>query len=217
MQTIAFHAYIRERSPSPFLVVCPLSVLDNWAREFAKFAPEVCIPSCNSEQAIEDEHQIPICVYHGSPEERAELRKTVMVLPEANRAKFWLGVQGVRGSSKASRGKGKARGGKRTTKTRTTSPDDDAATQDLPLDMKTTFPVIITTYEMLMKDRPYLAAYRWGFIVVDEGHRLKNMDCKLMQEIKQLQADGRMVLTGTPLQVGRPLTTKSALIQRVLE
>ena len=36
---------------------------------------------------------------------------------------------------------------------------------------------------------------------------LKNMDCKLMQEIKQLQADGRMVLTGTPLQVCRPCTT----------
>ena len=183
-------------------------MLDNWAREFAKFAPDVCIPSRNNVHATDNRLQIPVCVYHGSPEERAELRKTVMVLPEANRAKFWLGVQGIRGSSKASRGKGKARGGKRTTKPRTVSPnDDDATTQDLPPHMKTTFPVIITTYEMLMKDRPYLAAYRWGFIVVDEGHRLKNMDCKLMQEIKQLQADGRMVLTGTPLQVCRPCTT----------
>ncbi|THH31280.1 hypothetical protein EUX98_g2915 [Antrodiella citrinella] len=184
LQTIAFHAYIRERSPSPFLVVCPLSVLDNWAREFAKFAPE-----------------IPVCVYHGSPEERAELRKTVMVLPEAHREKFWLGVQGIRGTSgrgASSRGKRKGRGGKAPTRAQRDEEktDEDA---DLPEHMKTTFPVIITTYEMLMKDRPYLAAYNWGFIVVDEGHRLKNMDCKLMQEIKQLQAAGRMVLTGTPL------------------
>jgi ATP-dependent DNA helicase len=52
-----------------------------------------------------------------------------------------------------------------------------------------------------MKDRAHLARYPWGFIVVDEGHRLKNMDCKLMQEIKQYESAGRMILTGTPLHV----------------
>jgi ATP-dependent DNA helicase len=41
-----------------------------------------------------------------------------------------------------------------------------------------TFPVILTTYEMIIKDRQYLSKYEWNFIVVDEGHRLKNMDCK---------------------------------------
>lgn len=73
--------------------------------------------------------------------------------------------------------------------------------EELPPHMRTTFPVILTTYETLMRDRVHLASYRWGFIVVDEGHRLKNMDCKLMREMKQLTADGRMVLTGTPLHV----------------
>ncbi len=43
LQTIAFHAYLRERSPAPFLVVCPLSVLNNWADEFKKFAPEASL------------------------------------------------------------------------------------------------------------------------------------------------------------------------------
>ena len=41
-----------------------------------------------------------------------------------------------------------------------------------------TFPIIITTYEMVIKDRQHLSKYNWNFIVVDEGHRLKNMDCK---------------------------------------
>jgi hypothetical protein len=42
LQTIAFNAYLRERHVyDPFLVVCPLSVLHNWAEEFKKFAPSV--------------------------------------------------------------------------------------------------------------------------------------------------------------------------------
>jgi len=64
-----------------------------------------------------------------------------------------------------------------------------------------TFPVVITTYEMIIKDRIHLAHYDWGYIVVDEGHRLKNLDCKLMQEIKKYPSAGRMILTGTPLHV----------------
>lgn len=65
------------------------------------------------------------------------------------------------------------------------------------------FPVVLTTYDIIMKDRTHLVRYPWGFIVVDEGHRLKNMDCKLMREIKQYESAGRMILTGTPLHVSR--------------
>ena len=65
---------------------------------------------------------------------------------------------------------------------------------------KTNFPVVLTTYQIVINDRAELARYHWGFIVVDEGHRLKNIDCVLMREIKKIPADARMVLTGTPLQ-----------------
>ena len=64
-----------------------------------------------------------------------------------------------------------------------------------------TFPVVVTTFEMIIKDRTHLAKYNWGYIVVDEGHRLKNIDCRLMQEIKKYPSAGRMILTGTPLHV----------------
>ncbi|KAL8676999.1 MAG: hypothetical protein Q9186_006534 [Xanthomendoza sp. 1 TL-2023] len=62
------------------------------------------------------------------------------------------------------------------------------------------FPVVCTSYEICMKDKKYLANYQWKFIVVDEGHRLKNFNCKLVKELKQYQADSRLILTGTPLQ-----------------
>ncbi|KAI4095743.1 MAG: hypothetical protein LQ344_001460 [Seirophora lacunosa] len=62
------------------------------------------------------------------------------------------------------------------------------------------FPVVCTSYEICMRDKKYLANYQWKFIVVDEGHRLKNFNCKLVKELKQYPADSRMILTGTPLQ-----------------
>ncbi|KAL4244660.1 hypothetical protein ABKN59_010304 [Abortiporus biennis] len=202
LQTIAFHAYLRERSVAPFMVVCPLSVLYNWVEEFHKFAP-----------------QIPVCMYHGTPEERAELRRAQMVLPEGESQKYWLGTH-PSSSSKKRGGRPQKKASGRTSKAKKASAGSDSedasssrnpvaskkATnsqskepENLPPHMKTTFPVVITTYEMIIKDRVHLANYRWGFIVVDEGHRLKNMDCKLMMEIKSLTAEGRMVLTGTPL------------------
>ena len=49
---------------------------------------------------------------------------------------------------------------------------------ELPRQTKDTFPIVLTTYEMIIKDRQHLSKYDWNFIVVDEGHRLKNMDCK---------------------------------------
>ncbi|KAL8715669.1 MAG: hypothetical protein Q9225_006336 [Loekoesia sp. 1 TL-2023] len=62
------------------------------------------------------------------------------------------------------------------------------------------FPVVCTSYEICMRDKKYLANYHWKFIVVDEGHRLKNFNCKLVKELKQYPAESRMILTGTPLQ-----------------
>ena len=68
-------------------------------------------------------------------------------------------------------------------------------------DYTASFPVVLTTYDIIMRDRSHLQHYDWGYIVVDEGHRLKNMDCKLMREIKKYSSAGRMILTGTPLHV----------------
>ncbi|KAF9433931.1 hypothetical protein BGZ76_008803 [Entomortierella beljakovae] len=63
-----------------------------------------------------------------------------------------------------------------------------------------TFPIIVTSYEIVIRDRKYLSRYQWKYIIVDEGHRLKNMDCKLIRELKSYHSANRMLLTGTPLQ-----------------
>ncbi|EFN56033.1 hypothetical protein CHLNCDRAFT_22847 [Chlorella variabilis] len=62
------------------------------------------------------------------------------------------------------------------------------------------FPVVVTSYEILLADVKALGRYQWKYIVVDEGHRLKNMNCKLIRELKTLHAENKLLLTGTPLQ-----------------
>ncbi|XP_073009948.1 uncharacterized protein [Typha latifolia] len=64
------------------------------------------------------------------------------------------------------------------------------------------FNVLLTTYEYLMNkhDRPKLSKIHWHYIIIDEGHRIKNASCKLNADLKHYRSSHRLLLTGTPLQ-----------------
>ena len=131
-------------------------------------------------------------MYHGSPEDRAELRRTSMALPRKHET-----------LPKKKRPTQKKK--QRITKQHDLDDEvivieDEDEEEDLTT-QKSTFPVVVTTYEMIIKDRKHLARYDWGQVIVDEGHRLKNMDSILMREIKKYPSAGRLLLTGTPLHV----------------
>lgn len=49
-------------------------------------------------------------------------------------------------------------------------------------------------------DRPKLSKIHWHYIIIDEGHRIKNASCKLNADLKFYQSSHRLLLTGTPLQ-----------------
>lgn len=69
------------------------------------------------------------------------------------------------------------------------------------------FPVTVTTYEIVCRDRKDIQGCQWKYLIVDEGHRLKNHKCRLFRELNEL-ANGsvlvgganKILLTGTPLQ-----------------
>ena len=70
--------------------------------------------------------------------------------------------------------------------------------------IKPEFPVIVTSFEIVMADRKFLQKYNFKYLVVDEGHRLKNFDCKLIRELKSIPTANKLLLTGTPLQNSLP-------------
>ncbi|KAK9495073.1 SNF2 family N-terminal domain-containing protein [Lipomyces doorenjongii] len=131
LQTIAFLAFLREKgSYGPFLIVAPLSTLTNWVSEIERFTPS-----------------IPALLYHGTPEERAEMRERVLFKKISEK-----------------------------------------------------FPLVVTSYNIIMNDRNLLGKLQWKYIIIDEGHRIKNMNCKLIKELKSYNSANRLLLTGTPLQ-----------------
>tara|TARA_B110001452_G_scaffold210850_1_gene181286 strand:- start:969 stop:2966 length:1998 start_codon:yes stop_codon:yes gene_type:complete len=138
VQSVALLAHLVSNNVAgPFMVVGPLSTLHNWKNEFTKWAPSL--------EAV---------IYHGSKEERAQIRGTMM------------------------RGKQSER-----------------------------WPVLITSFEIIIRDAKDLRKIPWKFVIIDEGHRLKNMNCRLIRELKTIcdtnvggNPCNRLLLTGTPLQ-----------------
>ncbi|XP_051987148.1 chromodomain-helicase-DNA-binding protein 1-like [Xyrauchen texanus] len=128
-QTISLLAYARGclKINGPFLVLCPLSVLENWTQELERFCPSLSV----------------IC-YTGDKERRAELQTELR--------------------------------------------------NDRP------FHVLVTTYEMCLKDASYLKSWKWKVLVVDEAHRLKNQQSLLHQTLTKFSVGFRVLLTGTPIQ-----------------
>lgn len=67
------------------------------------------------------------------------------------------------------------------------------------------FQVLLTTYEYIIKDRPFLSKIKWVHMIIDEGHRMKNTQSKLSQTLSQYyHSRFRLILTGTPLQNNLP-------------
>uniref|UniRef100_H3C7N9 Chromodomain helicase DNA binding protein 7 n=1 Tax=Tetraodon nigroviridis TaxID=99883 RepID=H3C7N9_TETNG len=62
------------------------------------------------------------------------------------------------------------------------------------------FHAIITTFEMILADCPELRSIPWRCVVIDEAHRLKNRNCKLLEGLKMMDMEHKVLLTGTPLQ-----------------
>ncbi|XP_065672954.1 lymphoid-specific helicase isoform X3 [Hydra vulgaris] len=137
IQSIALILSLIEQNViGPFIIAAPLSTLPNWMAEFNKFAPE-----------------INVVLYHGSIEERFQIRRKLMRVKRYSTGHASL-------------------------------------------------PVVISSYEILMRDRQAFTNMRmeWKYLIVDEGHRIKNLNCKLIKELKEYRTANRLLLTGTPLQ-----------------
>ncbi|KAJ1419033.1 SNF2-related, N-terminal domain [Sesbania bispinosa] len=78
---------------------------------------------------------------------------------------------------------------------------DEIRRQHMPRTIGPKFPIVITSYEVALNDaRKGLSSYHWKYLVVDEGHRLKNSKCLLVKRLKYMKVENKLLLTGTPLQ-----------------
>lgn len=109
------------------LLICPMSVVGNWKREFARFAPS-----------------IHVVVHHGN--DRAQCEED------------WLKNLEIPGT------------------------------------------VVITTYGLIHRNADFLYSHHWAMIALDEAQAIKNASSKRSILVRELQADFRVALTGTPIE-----------------
>ncbi|KAK7051471.1 chromatin remodeling complex Adenosinetriphosphatase [Paramarasmius palmivorus] len=62
------------------------------------------------------------------------------------------------------------------------------------------FEVCVTSYEICLIEKGSLKKFSFEYIVIDEAHRIKNVDSILSQVVRAFMSRGRLLITGTPLQ-----------------
>ena len=71
--------------------------------------------------------------------------------------------------------------------------------QDLPV-CPGNSPIFITSYNIARLDQEKLGRVCWLYVVVDEGHNIKNPNAVTTKAIKTLVGQNKLALTGTPIQ-----------------
>ncbi|RPA84997.1 hypothetical protein BJ508DRAFT_205695 [Ascobolus immersus RN42] len=63
------------------------------------------------------------------------------------------------------------------------------------------YDVVITTYEAFEKEKTWFSrAFVWRYVVLDEGHKIKNEKSLISRALQGIRSEFRLILTGTPLQ-----------------
>uniref|UniRef100_A0A182N4Z9 TATA-binding protein-associated factor 172 n=1 Tax=Anopheles dirus TaxID=7168 RepID=A0A182N4Z9_9DIPT len=63
-----------------------------------------------------------------------------------------------------------------------------------------TYNLIVASYDIVRKDIEFFGSVHWNYCILDEGHIIKNGRTKSSKAIKQLVANHRLILSGTPIQ-----------------
>jgi SWI/SNF-related matrix-associated actin-dependent regulator of chromatin subfamily A member 5 len=63
------------------------------------------------------------------------------------------------------------------------------------------YDVVVTSYEVFEREKAWFRrAFVWRYVVLDEGHKIKNEKANVSIALQGLAAEYRLILTGTPLQ-----------------
>ncbi|MBM3191677.1 MAG: DEAD/DEAH box helicase, partial [Chlamydiae bacterium] len=62
------------------------------------------------------------------------------------------------------------------------------------------YDVIITSYSLLQKDVEHYQQFRFSYMILDEAQHIKNRGTRNAKSVKQVVADHKMILSGTPIE-----------------
>ncbi|CAI6342104.1 unnamed protein product [Periconia digitata] len=170
LQTLSLFQYLEELDRDtgvtseelrPYLVICPLSVLNNWVSEIQKFTPHM-----------------RVLRYHGGPKERDRLKRIAQGLEDR------YGNETLRSRDRKVSQKAGVKVSKLATEASSSS-----------------YNIVVTTYDSFHADHTWFKhSFIWRYVVLDEGHKIKNKATQLSASLRNVSSEYRLILTGTPLQ-----------------
>ncbi|KAH7089254.1 SNF2 family N-terminal domain-containing protein [Paraphoma chrysanthemicola] len=170
LQTLSLFQYLEEldrkngvvsEENRPYLVICPLSVLNSWVNEAQRWVPE-----------------LKVLRFHGAMGERARLKRVA------------LGMEDLRGNETTQ------------AKTRKASRKAGLKVSKMPTaNESSSYKIIVTTYDTFASEQSWFkTSFVWRYVVLDEGHKIKSSITQISTALRNISAEYRLILTGTPLQ-----------------
>ncbi|CAG9764816.1 unnamed protein product [Ceutorhynchus assimilis] len=60
--------------------------------------------------------------------------------------------------------------------------------------------IIITSYAGILKYKGNICEYHWQYLILDEGHKIRNPSSQVTVAVKEIRTPHRIMLTGSPMQ-----------------
>lgn len=60
--------------------------------------------------------------------------------------------------------------------------------------------IVLASYELFWSFSKNILAQQWGYVILDEGHKIRNPNSQISGLCKQLNSERRLLLSGTPIQ-----------------
>ncbi|GJD06797.1 protein chromatin remodeling 8 [Galdieria sulphuraria] len=60
--------------------------------------------------------------------------------------------------------------------------------------------ILVTSYEQVRRFHEYILVHKWDYVILDEGHRIRNPDAEITLVCKRFKTVHRIIMTGAPLQ-----------------
>lgn len=170
LQTLSLFQYLEEldlknsiisEELRPYLVICPLSVLNSWVTEAQRWVPG-----------------LKVLRFHGAATERARLKRVAH------------GMEDLKGNETLH------------SKNRKASRKAGIKVSKMPTENESSsYKIIVTTYDTFAAEQSWFkSSFVWRYVVLDEGHKIKSSTTQISTALRNISAEYRLILTGTPLQ-----------------
>ncbi|KAF9429167.1 hypothetical protein BGZ76_001718 [Entomortierella beljakovae] len=180
IQIIAFLAGLQYsgKLDAPVIIVCPATLLKQWVKEFHRWWPPM-----------------RVAILHSSGSGMHSKLDPDRDIDEDDSFSDGYGSGSARKKRKSKKrfGGGLRRGKQSDVVERTVA--DDIVDR-----ISSKGHVIVTTYAGLRIHSSRLLRKTWSYIVLDEGHKIRNPDADITLVCKQFRTPHRIILSGTPIQ-----------------